>query len=327
MPLDSLLKLVETLKQRIAEHRNALEQSEALTRYALIDPFLRELGWSTDDPSIVLPEYRIGKLEHGRANSRADYALLSSGNPSVMVEAKKLGEPLKEGLDQGVIYSFTSGSTHFVLTDGQTWEVYHLRGEVPSQPEVMFDLVRDPPDVICRKAFALWRPSAKEGRLLPGESPIVHTPIQSTTVTSGNESQGIAPTQTVPQPTSDNYDWTPITNLGTVTGRTHPSEILLPGGSTVEINSWNYVLVEAFRWLLHSGKLTSRDIPIRLTRGRRYQIAKTPVHSDGKPMRSPEDVPPYFVETHLAAQEAVRLTTRVLEHADQDPAEFKVRFS
>ena len=50
MPLDSLLNLVETLKQRIVEHKAALSQSEALTRYALIDPLLRELGWDTSRP-------------------------------------------------------------------------------------------------------------------------------------------------------------------------------------------------------------------------------------------------------------------------------------
>ena len=44
MVLDSLLELVETLRERIDEHRGALKQSEALTRYALIDPMLRELG-------------------------------------------------------------------------------------------------------------------------------------------------------------------------------------------------------------------------------------------------------------------------------------------
>ena len=56
MPLESLLGLVETLRSRIDEHGNALRQSEALTRYTLIDPLLRELGWDTDDPALVMPE-------------------------------------------------------------------------------------------------------------------------------------------------------------------------------------------------------------------------------------------------------------------------------
>ena len=55
MPLESLLELVETLRERIITHRAVLSQSEALTRYALIDPLLRELGWDTEDPTMVDP--------------------------------------------------------------------------------------------------------------------------------------------------------------------------------------------------------------------------------------------------------------------------------
>ena len=49
-----------------------LRQSEALTRATLIDPLLRELGWDTEDPALVAPEYRLGR-------GYADYALLSNG--------------------------------------------------------------------------------------------------------------------------------------------------------------------------------------------------------------------------------------------------------
>ena len=52
MILESLLELVETLKARIDTHGDQLRQSEALTRYALIDPLLRELGWDTEDPDV-----------------------------------------------------------------------------------------------------------------------------------------------------------------------------------------------------------------------------------------------------------------------------------
>ena len=58
MVLDDLHELIETLQTRIDQHASALQQSEALTRYALIDPLLRALGWDTGDPSQVLVEYR-----------------------------------------------------------------------------------------------------------------------------------------------------------------------------------------------------------------------------------------------------------------------------
>ena len=53
MDLDELRDLIETLQQRIEKHGSALQASEALTRYALIDPLLRTLGWDTGDPSQV----------------------------------------------------------------------------------------------------------------------------------------------------------------------------------------------------------------------------------------------------------------------------------
>ena len=87
MPLESLLELVHTLSDRIDQHGSALRQSEALTRYALIDPLLRELGWDTSDPEMVIPEYRSG-------NGRADYALMNNSSPAMMVEAKSLGYKL-----------------------------------------------------------------------------------------------------------------------------------------------------------------------------------------------------------------------------------------
>ena len=80
MPLESLLKLAETLKTRVSVHGAELGASEIRTRYALIDPLLRELGWDTSDPSAVIPEYSSG-------SGRADYALMSTGKPAIMVEA------------------------------------------------------------------------------------------------------------------------------------------------------------------------------------------------------------------------------------------------
>ena len=112
MPLESLLELVETLRGRIDEHGAALRLSEALTRAALIDPLLRELGWDTEDPALVMPEYRLGR-------GYADYALLNDGRPLIMVEAKKLGTPLQDAASQGIGYCIEDGIGYFAVTDGQ----------------------------------------------------------------------------------------------------------------------------------------------------------------------------------------------------------------
>ena len=124
MPLDSLLELVETLKQRIIEHGTKLGENEALTRYALIDPFLRELGWDTADPNLVIPEYKTGDIEYGTGNSRADYALRSDESAVIIVEAKRLGTPLQPVLSKVLNYCQMEGVDHLAVTDGRHWEVF-----------------------------------------------------------------------------------------------------------------------------------------------------------------------------------------------------------
>jgi len=85
---DDLIALIEALRQRAQTYDAALHQSESLTRYALIDPLLRALGWDTGDPGLVRPEYAAG-------SGSADYALFDTdSSPLVLLEAKKLGEKL-----------------------------------------------------------------------------------------------------------------------------------------------------------------------------------------------------------------------------------------
>ena len=172
MPLESLLQLVETLRERIETHRATLSQSEALTRYALIDPLLRELGWDTSDPAMVIPEYRSG-------SGSADYALLGNGSPSMMVEAKKLGTPLRDQvLAQGINYCLMEGTNHFAVTDGASWEIYETHRPVPIDQKrvVAFNLVNQSPAEVCLKALALWRPNVQSGGVAVGETPVIREP-------------------------------------------------------------------------------------------------------------------------------------------------------
>ena len=62
--------LVQKLQGRIDSHGPMFRQNEALTRYALVDPLLRALGWDTENPTVVIPEFSTGE-------GRADYALLT----------------------------------------------------------------------------------------------------------------------------------------------------------------------------------------------------------------------------------------------------------
>ena len=216
MPLDSLHELVETLKERIAAHGPALRASEALTRYALIDPLLRELGWDTADPALVIPEYESGK-------GRADYALLGSdGKPAMMVEAKKLGTPLrddapKDSRTQALVYCLTEGTKYFALADGRRWDVYETlrEGNIDEKLVAKFDISVESSTETCLKALALWRSTLEGGRADAGHAPLVQP----------------EPIPVVPEPASpvqDEHEWHSLLELSPSKGDTPPAEIRYP---------------------------------------------------------------------------------------------------
>ena len=312
MPLDSLLGLIETLKQRIAEHRTALRQSEALTRYALIDPFLREMGWDTEDPGCVFPEYRSGK-------GSVDYALLSGGKAGVMIEAKRLDTPLQDVVAQGIQYCLMEGTQHFIVTDGSKWEVFETHRPVPIEEKlvVKFDLLNDAPEEVCGKALVLWRTAIDHGQLSPGQTPLARQPAGLTTMEASEAS--VAYYSTPPE------DWQPFTNLNVGKGHKPPIELLLPDGSRVKTPYWKSVLIESVRWAIEGGTLTASKIPLRASN--RFLISDSRVDPRGKPMRGPVALGSFFLETNYSASACVRNSILAVKHAGLNPAEFKVRFS
>ncbi len=87
MALDDLQRVIENLRNMIEVHRDYLSEDETRTRQVLIDPLLRKLGWDVSDPQAVELEYKMGP-------QRADYALMSNGQPVAVIEAKRLGRDL-----------------------------------------------------------------------------------------------------------------------------------------------------------------------------------------------------------------------------------------
>ena len=326
MPLESLLQLVETLRERITAHRAVLSQSETRTRYALIDPLLKELGWDTSDPAMVVPEYSSG-------TGRADYALLSNGRPAMMVEAKKLGENLHDrARSQGVQYCIEEGTQYFSVTDGARWEIYEPHKQVPIDQKrvVEFDLIGTSASEACLKALALWRPSVQSGGVAEGHSPVL-TPSPEV------ESSPVPLTIPVakPIPSVADHDkalkqpgWQRLSDVSWVKGHPNPVEIRFPDNSSVPISIWKSLMVESVRWLVSGNFLTRNRCPIQAPRAKqRYLVSTGPTHPTGQRMTYPVEVNPFYVEMHQSARDCVRNTRVIIEHVGQDPAQFKVRFS
>ncbi len=244
MPLDELLETVETLRRRIQEHGTALGGNETQTRYALIDPLLRALGWRTDDLSQVIPEYSA-------SGGRADYALFGSdGKPAVMVEAKRLNRPLQDGLSQSIAYCVEQGTPYFCVTDGRRWAIYETFRQVAVNDKLIteFDLLGQPPAEVCLKALALWRPSVATGTVRVAHVPVV-----------GAESKVALPKPPDSPHSTAEAGWVPLAGQRPPQGAPKPIEVLCPSGERIQVKNWHGLRRSLIHWLVESGHLASAD--------------------------------------------------------------------
>lgn len=294
MVLEDLHALIETLRDRITKHGPALRQSEALTRYTLIDPLLRELGWDTSDPAHVGVEVRFG-------SGSADYALLGAeGKPRVIVEAKKLGTPLKNAVSQGINYSIEDGILYFALTDGQHWELYETHRPVPlSQKLVMKLNLGGSVAETCLNALVLWRPSAADGHVQAGATPVVPTdPTESPTP--------VEPPQTGSfSDETDGGGWHALSEFSPQSG-SKPQAVRYPSGDVqTTTDNWSDPIVAVVRWLYEKGHLKESHLPIQRT-SKTYIVAATPTNPTGTKFSAKRQVGPFFLNVHGTAEAQIR---------------------
>lgn len=302
MPLESLLSLLAQLKGRIEQHGPLLRQSEALTRYVLIDPLLRELGWDTEDPDKVRPEYRD-------SGGSADYALFLENRPVALVEAKKLGEPLAAGIEQALNYCNRQGINYMIVPDGNHWEMYEVfrQARIEDRKLTSISVHGEGAYQSALKALHLWQPNLGSGTSIspPPELIIATTPVETYQPPRvGDDSPIVTPPPTPPT-TRSTPGWTPIKDLHLASGAKAPSAIRFPGGEEKRIKYWKYVLVEVAEWLIRNNSLTAPKCPI----GRgydRYIVHTQSRHSSGKDFFQPERLSKgLFLETNVSARNAV----------------------
>ena len=317
MPLESLLALVHELRERINAHGDKLRQSEALTRYALIDPLLRELGWDTADPELMIPEYRSGGVS-------ADYALLDNERPVMMVEAKKLGTPLRDAvLAQGINYCLMEGTKHFSVTDGQRWEVYETHRPVPIDEKriVSFDLKDQPPAEVCLQALALWRPTVEAGHVAAGESPVISSDDHP------DSQSGTSPDPKTVQPDPHPSKWQSLLDWNPKQGDDKPVEIMFPDGSKTATEHWYSVAVESAGWLVKRNFLTRDHCTItKDNRGKRHLVTDNLNLLQYRDTNDYKQVGELYIDVKYNGFVHAKNARTIIEQVGQDPAQFKVRF-
>ena len=155
MALDDLQRVIENLRNMIEVHRDYLSEDETRTRQVLIDPLLRKLGWDVSDPQAVELEYKVGP-------QRADYALMSNGQPVAVIEAKRLGRDLEDNeMMQVLNYANRDGTDYMIVTDGDRWMMYDVfrRGALNNRLLMELQLSQMPAHKNALQALAMWNPN------------------------------------------------------------------------------------------------------------------------------------------------------------------------
>lgn len=153
--LTRIINLVIDLKGKIEKYREKLVKNEMLVRYTLIDPFLRALGWDTENPEQVEPEYDVG-------GEKPDYALKLGGRVVAFVEAKSLNGITEKVIRDKQRYSVDSGVRYTVITDGNLWLVYDVFKEVPWREKEIcrWSITEEDPAIIAIKSLIIANTSA-----------------------------------------------------------------------------------------------------------------------------------------------------------------------
>lgn len=315
MWLDELKELVGTLKERIEQHNEVLSKNETATRYALIDPLLTALGWNLQDPGQVQTEYSTG-------DGRADYAMFSRGDtnvPRLVIEAKKLGRPIGDGINQSITYCVGRGIPYFVVTNGGDWSAYETHRPVPVTEKRIVDFnLMDPAQTSVMKMLWLW----------PGnfelESPIMPVVPDRLASRQTAPSTPQPPTAEPPQNVKRSDRGIPFDEFNPSSGTGPPAALLFPDGEKKKIVKWTEVQISVVEWLLGTGRLTDADCPIKSRGGRQILVSTRPARSNGSSFGAPKQIGDVWVDGKRSAPDHIRVAKSILKARNVDPSQVRI---
>lgn len=333
MDFDDFVATIEKLQERIKVSRHHIGQYEIRTRVSLIDPMLCALGWEVGEPKLVRIEGPVQVRTDGSEDTggRPDYALLGrSGNPVVLVEAKKLAVPVSNKARSQVVAYVTDlnmdNPTRCLLcacTNGDSWQLYDIQ-----ESRIVLDtsLSRDRSEDCAFKLLGLWQRSLSDGSLRaavqrvrpsPQSSNVEAQQEQRTTSTS-DRGAGLPPS-----------GWDRLAPDFTIPEGKKPVSLWLPSGE-VKVRAWRDVIIRTASWLLQQGDLTSR-LPIYMGKGdssTRYLLNVEPKHPGGEAFRSPKELlgGSAYLEANLARREIVQLTQKLLRRCGIEPNAVGIKF-
>lgn len=113
----------QALALKIRKHKADIQTEEA-TKNAFVMPFISTvLGYDVFNPAEVIPEFTadVGT----KKGEKIDYAIVHDGQVQVLVEAKKVNDPLRiEHASQLFRYFAVTNARIAILTNGETYQFY-----------------------------------------------------------------------------------------------------------------------------------------------------------------------------------------------------------
>jgi predicted type IV restriction endonuclease len=156
--ISEFVEFISKLKEKLNKHGDLFSSNEAAVRYAIVNPFLKMLGWDVENPEEVIPEYSVPKPK-----GKADYALFIkelSKNPIAFVEVKKLNGINSDVIREKLKYSFDLGVNYTIITDGDSWILYKaFEPDTPASERIVaqWSILKDDPYEIAFKALIIAR--------------------------------------------------------------------------------------------------------------------------------------------------------------------------
>lgn len=134
---------VYEIAKKVRDIKATIETEEA-TKNAFVMPFIAKvLGYDVFNPNEVVPEFTadVGT----KRGEKIDYAVMQDGKARILIECKKIGEPLNiNHASQLFRYFATTHARIAILTNGQEYQVY-TDGDAPNRmdekPFLVFDLL------------------------------------------------------------------------------------------------------------------------------------------------------------------------------------------
>ena len=247
--LQNLYETLEKIKKKIEKHKELFIKNENAVRYALINPFLEALGWDITDPDDVIPEYSTSA-------GRPDYVLMKNKKTVAFVGAKTLYKD--EDLMQYITYCVSQNVNYFITSDGARWEVYdtYSRAELPNKRIIFWDIEKDPPEEVIRKALSISKILVN----VPDQVPQIKEVPKSIFSEEGTKSE--------------------LKEAGNVYGKI---KMWIGNEGPFTLEKYNEILVKTAEWLIKNKYITEKDLPIRAgNRAKRYLINVTNRHENGE---------------------------------------------